>query len=256
MTIPVWEMVKEAIAHFSKEVGYAEIRQYVREKYGNINESTINCAIIASSVNHASRIHYQENKKVRISSGIHDFLFKTRRGGVAPYDPAKHGQWEIYIKEDNSLSVREIENLEDTYQEADAEPVETYSLFALESHLRDYMAKNMAAFDGLAIYTENGRDGIEFQTDVGPIDILAQDVEGNFVVFELKLRRGPDACLGQILRYIGWVERHLAKDKHVRGIIVASNIPTKLRYAVTKTQTPNISLMEYKLNFSVNKVTL
>lgn len=257
MNIAIWEMVKEAIEHFNREVAYAEIKKYVLEKYGDVNDSSLTCAIIASSVNHDSRIHYQENKHARTSSGSHDFLFKTGRGRVTPYEPSKHGQWEIYSKEDKSLGVRQIENLGDTYQEVNSEPAETCSLFALESHLRDYMAKNLTTLDGLGflvLHTDNGRDGVEFQTDVGPIDILARDTEGNFVVIELKVGRGPDACLGQVLRYMGWVERHLAEGKKVRGVIVASDIPTKLRYAVT--QTPHVSLMEYQLSFSVHPVNL
>lgn len=257
MAVAIWEMVKEAIEHFDREVTYAEIKQYVREQHGDINDSSLTCAIIASSVNHASRIHYQENKRARVSSGPHDFLFNTGRGRVAPYVIAKHGQWEIYAKDNDSFGVRQLESLGDVLHEANGEPDEGSSLFALESHLRDYMAKNLTNLDGLgplSLHSDNGRDGVEFQTDVGPIDILARDEEGNFVVFELKLGRGPDACLGQVLRYMGWVQKHLADAKSVRGVIVASDIPLKLKYAVT--QTPHVSLMEYQLSFSVSPVSL
>jgi len=53
---------------------------------------------------------------------------------------------------------------------------------------------------------------------------------------------------------LGWVERHLANGKSVKGIIVASEIPKKLRYAVT--QVPSVSLMEYAISFSIKPVTL
>ncbi len=255
----IWEMVKEAASSIGREAAYSEIKQRVREVYGDINESSLTCAIIASSVNHPSRIHYQENKKPRLSRGDHDFLFNTGRGRVAPYDPAVHGTWEIYDKSDGQLGVRKTETSEDHDELPVSEVEAESSLFALESHLRDYLAKNISKLKGfgskLTIYTsEDGRDGVEFQTDVGPIDILAVDESNQFVVLELKVGRGPDAALGQILRYMGWVEKHLAGGKGVRGFIVASEIPMKLRYAVT--QVSSVSLMEYDLSFSVKPVEL
>jgi hypothetical protein len=252
-------MIKDAASSIGRQTTYAEIKQCVREKYGDINDSSLTCSIISSSVNHTSRIHYAENKKPRIALGPHDFLFWLGRGSVTPYDPAVHGTWEIHDKGDGELGVRlaETSDGEDNVSEP-MQPAEN-SLFALESHLRDYLAKNITSLQGLptrlSVYASpDGRDGVEFQTDVGPIDILAVDEAGQFTVIELKLGRGPDATLGQILRYMGWVSRHLADRKPVQGIIVASEIPSKLRYAVT--QVPTVSLMEYDLTFSVRSVSL
>ncbi len=92
-----------------------------------------------------------------------------------------------------------------------------------------------------------------FQTEVGPIDILAT-CNGDFYVLELKVDRGPDATLGQILRYMGRVKEHLADEKNVFGIIIASDIGQKLRYAAT--QVPNIRLMEYDLAVTLRSVAL
>lgn len=252
-------MVNEVASGIGREAAYSEIKQHVRNMYGDVNESSLTCAIIASSVNHPSRVHYQENKKPRISLGEHDFLFNTGRGRVAPYDPTAHGTWEIYDKGDGQLGVRRTETSESSEELPENEASAESSLFALESHLRDYLAKNISKLNGfeskLSLYiSEDGRDGVEFQTDVGPIDILAVNGSGQLVVLELKLGRGPDATLGQILRYMGWVEKHLADGKGVKGVIVASEIPTKLRYAVT--QVPSVSLMEYDLTFSVWPVKL
>ncbi len=90
--------------------------------------------------------------------------------------------------------------------------------FALESHLRDFIARNLATLPigkkRLKLFVdEMNRKGIEYQTDVGPIDILAVDEDGNFVVFELKLSRGPDRAMGQLQRYMGWVMKVLAGKK-------------------------------------------
>lgn len=255
----IWEMVKEAAAAIGREATYAEIKTRVRAAYGDINESSLTCAIIASSVNHPSRIHYQENKKPRIAMGEHDFLFNTGRGRVAPYVSSTHGTWEIFEKEDGQFGIRLVETVDEPAEPVEGEASAERSLFALESHLRDYLAKNLAKVNVTgkklsAFVSEDGRDGVEFQTDVGPIDILARDEQGQFVVIELKLGRGPDASLGQILRYMGWVEKHLSRGSPVRGIIIASDIPLKLRYAVT--QVPSVTLMEYELSFNLNSVVL
>jgi hypothetical protein len=255
----IWEMVKKTIETIGDEASYSEIKKKVRDEYGDINDSSLNCTIIACSVNHPSRIHYQENKKPRICTGIHDFLFNTGRGRVVPYVPSIHGTWEIYEKSDGQLSIRKIDSNDEPDSSPEPDITTECSLFALESHLRDYLAKNIQKsnlFESkLTLYiSADGRDGVEFQTDVGPIDILAVDESNNFVVLELKLGRGPDACLGQILRYMGWVKKHLAGEKEVKGIIIASEIPIKLKYAVT--QVSNVKLMEYELNFSVKPIQL
>src|SRR5207302_1329347 len=64
--------------------------------------------------------------------------------------------------------------------------------FALESHLRDFIAQNISTLPlgqkKLRLYVdESGRRGVEYPTAVGPIDILAVDDDGTFYVFELKL---------------------------------------------------------------------
>jgi RecB family endonuclease NucS len=92
-----------------------------------------------------------------------------------------------------------------------------------------------------------GRDGIEFPTDVGPIDILAVDELGAFVVFELKRARSPDHAIGQLTRYMGWVQQTIGAGHEVSGIIVAKEIGKRLRYAVSVV--PNVNLFEYEVEF-------
>jgi RecB family endonuclease NucS len=71
-------------------------------------------------------------------------------------------------------------------------------------------------------------------------------------VFELKLSRGPDRAMGQLLRYMGGVRRVLAGQNEVHGIIVAKSIDEKLRYA--SLPVPNVSLLEYEVNFQLRAV--
>lgn len=129
--------------------------------------------------------------------------------------------------------------------------------FALEAQLRDFIVENIAhiPINGhrLRLYVDGlGRSGREYPSGVGPIDILAVDEAGHFMVFELKLERGPDRALGQLARYMGWVKTHLANDRAVRGAVVARAIDERLRYAACVV--PNVSLLEYDVQFRVRDV--
>ena len=257
----VWQMIKEAVDSLGGKATYSEIKDHIRNKYGEVNESTINCQIIACTVNHPSRIHYPENKKPRVANTKYDFLFSTgykyRRGEVELYNPEKHGTWEIRKDEYGKLTVaqmglEEVPGTEDEQVEGEQE-----LLFPVESHLRDFIANNIEAITvnghRLKLYVdENGRDGVEYPTDIGPIDILAVDEKGNFVVFELKLSRGADKAMGQISRYMGWIKKNLAEDKRVKGVIVAKKVDEKLKYA--SSIIPDLSLFEYELNFKIREV--
>jgi hypothetical protein len=130
--------------------------------------------------------------------------------------------------------------------------------FALEYQLRDFLAQNLSAIpvEGkrLRLYVDPaGRDGIEYPTAVGPIDILAIDEDEQFVVFELKRARSPDHAIGQLSRYMGWISQTIGRDKMVRGVIVARQISDNLRYSVTVV--PNVSLFEYAVRFELKPAT-
>ena len=130
--------------------------------------------------------------------------------------------------------------------------------FTLEYQLRDFLVQNLEAISvegkKLSLHVDPaGREGVEFPTDVGPIDILAVDETGAFVVFELKLAHSPDRAIGQLSRYMGWVKQTIGRGQQVRGVIVAKTISKNLRYAVTVI--PNTSLFEYEVRFTLNAVT-
>jgi len=127
--------------------------------------------------------------------------------------------------------------------------------FGLEHQLRDFIAQNIESIPvngrRLRLYVDaTGRDGVEYPTAVGPIDILAIEKETEaFVVFELKRGRTPDHVIGQIARYMGWLKSTLAKDRDLSGVIVAKQIAPNLRYAVKAV--PNVSLFEYEVSFTL-----
>jgi hypothetical protein len=129
------------------------------------------------------------------------------------------------------------------------------SSFALEYQLRDFIAQNIGVISvhgkRLHLYVdETGRDGVEFPTAVGPINILANDDSGAFYVFELKRARSPDHAVGQLSRYMGWVKHTIGKNRDVHGVIVAKSVPESLRYALSII--PNLSLFEYEVSFKLS----
>jgi len=134
----------------------------------------------------------------------------------------------------------------------EAEDEDEDQAFAAEADLRDFLASNLTCVEpGLRLYQQGEQKGLEFPVDDGRIDILAEDKTGRFVVFELKLARGRSKALGQILYYMGWVDKHLGSGP-CRGIIVAKEISDDLVLAVQRVE--GVSLYRYKLSVSVEQV--
>ena len=138
--------------------------------------------------------------------------------------------------------------------EAEEEIEDDIAAFGLESQLRDFLAQNLSAIpvDGKRLrlcVDPTGRDGVEYPTAVGPIDILAIDDDEQFVVFELKRARSPDHAIGQLSRYMGWVTQTIGRGRSVRGVIVAKSISQNLRYSIAVV--PNVSLFEYEVKFEL-----
>ena len=94
--------------------------------------------------------------------------------------------------------------------------------------------------------------GVEFPVGGRFIDILAVDKNGQYVVIELKVSRGYDRVVGQLLRYMAWVEQNMETSQPVRGIIVANEISTDLKLASSRVL--DIRLIEYEISFKLRAV--
>jgi endonuclease len=271
-TKPTWQHVLDAVQSVKGGATQRQIEDYFRDHVPGRKLTNIRPDATMLSVNEQSRIHFGQGKSVRRSDSVprhkHDALF-FRRGDkrYEIYNPAEHGVWEIALGSDGQYRVKQVgdavtndcnaEESESSIRLPHSTPEEvpaSTGRFALEAHLRDYLAQNLEHLTVLQEKVELYRDalgvpGIEYRTQVGFIDILARGASGAFYVFELKLGRGSDVALGQLMRYMGWISAHLANGANVRGVIVAAEVSDKLRYAAASN--PNVTLLIYDLKFTI-----
>lgn len=271
-TTPNWKLTIDALAALGGVASIPELERYFKEHYPPEKRATnVKYEVVALSVNANSRIHYGAGKQPRKTDtgNQYDRLFRRQDKRYELYSPEKHGIWEIVKDSQGNLFVQQeseptnedfpdmnptsiaIHNLE---TELDVAENSIASRFAMESHLRDYLAQNLKNINGMPtqLYLfsdESGAIGVEYRTPIGIIDILAKGADGAFYILELKVARGSDAVIGQVLRYMGWVRENLANGAPVYGVVVASSTSDKIKYAAS--EVPNILLMEYELSFAL-----
>ncbi|WP_339891837.1 endonuclease NucS domain-containing protein [uncultured Alteromonas sp.] len=135
--------------------------------------------------------------------------------------------------------------------------VEDPSVFALEKHLEDFLVANWASTDlgrEFDIYTDEGEIvGQQYQSDTGPIDILAISKDKKtLLVVELKRGRASDNVVGQIQRYMGYVKDELCEQgQTVKGIIIALEDDIRIKRALSVTN--NIDFYRYQVSFRLEK---
>ncbi|OWV49693.1 hypothetical protein CDZ96_04770 [Mameliella alba] len=158
--------------------------------------------------------------------------------------------------------LKDDDNTDDDYDD-EPSPVQAHTAkpnvvrakrFSLERHLHDYMSDNWDTLDlaqDWEIYARDGEPdaGYEFVTPVGRIDLLAKHKrERRWLVIELKREKSSDAVVGQVLRYIGWVQRHLIDSgETVEGLVVATEGDPQLHYALDVV--PKVSFKSYEVEF-------
>jgi len=120
---------------------------------------------------------------------------------------------------------------------------------SIERDLEDFIEKNLSQLEqGLSLYPLEEGSPRQFDTKrIGIIDLLAIDKKQQPVVLELKAGEADDRVCGQIQRYMAWVKENIAKERDVRGIIVANSFTDNLRYAIKIGR--NISLKKYSVVF-------
>lgn len=127
--------------------------------------------------------------------------------------------------------------------------------FYLEKQLEDFIIANWDNTElgkDYSLIIEDGElKSQQYRTGIGPIDILVKDKKtGSHVVIELKKGQTSDDTIGQITRYMGWVQKELG-DPNVKGIIIAKNFDRKLQYALERVS--DVEVFIYEVDFRLKE---
>ncbi len=244
------ELMRQFVAERPAQKAFTadEIYAWFQEHWPKLKQSTVANYLRKMSANDGTRVTWNPGPK-------HDLFFRIRPGEFRRYDPATDPK-PIY-KGDTECRESKGEERDQGDEGEDAEGrAEANATFAYENHLRDYLAPNLQTLEpGLRLYEEDGIPGIEYTIRNRRIDLLGVGQDGALVVIELKVSRGHEKAVGQLLTYIGWVRKDLADGKPVRGIIVAHKATDELVAAVQEVST-KIALFEYEISFQVRPITV
>lgn len=164
-----------------------------------------------------------------------------------------HYSWYKSQIKTGKIGVSGVErNVSDEKENSDIESNIEESIEAsvsLERDLHNWLTTRLSEIEPGLILVDGG---VEYQTEVGRIDILAKDQTGGLVVIEIKAGKAKDSALGQLLGYMGCLSSSNEQPK-VRGILVASSFDTRVICAAKGL--PNVKLVKYQLSFNLEEIT-
>lgn len=215
--------IRDIVERSGRSMSSEDIKSGIESAYpSQWKHSTLQAHLYACSINNPkSYLHHPYASK---------FLYKNSDGTVELYNEEKHGpnEWAPTEGEDD------IEVAGDLVEAS----------ISLERDIEDHLVSNLELIEsGLKFVAR------QYNTDVGRIDILAEDRNGVRVVIELKVGEAKDSVIGQVARYIGWFTRQ--EGKTPRSIIVASGFPEGVQYAATMIK--GLTLLSYRINFSFQR---
>ena len=134
------------------------------------------------------------------------------------------GQWVVTNPKGETLTITLEEVFSDSAHELGVDP--GLQKDGVEAHLQVLLAANPTSIaEGLTLVRR------EFPTDIGPVDLLCRDANGQAVAIEVK-RRGEIDGVEQLARYLERLEAD-PNLRGVRGIYVAQVIKPQARTLAT-----------------------
>ena len=125
------------------------------------------------------------------------------------------GQWRVHNPKGERLTIHIDEVISDDKVDLGVDP--GLQKDGVESHLQELLAA-----DPTALGEELQLVRREYPTDIGPVDLLCRDAEGNAVAVEIK-RRGELDGVEQLTRYVERLNLD-PRLRPVRGLFVAQQI--------------------------------
>jgi hypothetical protein len=133
---------------------------------------------------------------------------------------AEPDRWVVTNGKGEQLQITLLEVLSDATYELGEDP--GLSKDGVEAHLQELLAEHPDALtEGLRLVRR------EYPTDIGPVDLLCRDDEGNYIAVEIK-RRGEIDGVEQLGRYIERLDRDPLL-RPVRGIFAAQRVKPQAR---------------------------
>ena len=248
---PTRVLLKEMLKDMGLKPGQvfttSRVIEWFQQRYPKLQPGSIRAHLVQAATNDRSRLHHPA------TNASDDLLFKVSSGQFRLYESGKDPAPIHELVEGDVAREEEITAATEDEQSVEAQPGS--SEFLLERDLQRYLAENLDCIEpGLKLYEEDDIKGLEFEAGNGRrIDILALDKDGAFVVLELKVSKGYDRVVGQLLRYVNWVRKNRAEPgQRVRGIIICRTMSEDLRLACASIK--DIELFEYQLSVSVKRV--
>lgn len=220
----------QAVRQFVKSAGgkvtSAQIKHAVLSEYGDQwKVASLQSELYAAVVNNPkSYIWHPYSEK---------YLYHHSDGTYEWYSEASHGPniWEPREGADDTSGIVELEE----------------TSISLERDIEDHLVNHLGK-------VEKGLRFVERQvtTDVGRVDILAEDAKGKRVIIEVKVGEAKDSAIGQIARYMGWYAK--TDTKPPRAMLIAAAFPEGVRFAAEAI--PNLTLLAYRVHFTFEGVSV
>jgi hypothetical protein len=203
-----------------------QIKRHINQQYpAQWKASTLQAHLYSCVVNNPKAyIHHPSTEK---------FLYRNSDGTLELFSENVHGPNE-WAPSEEADEVTDITELADTS-------------IGLERDLEDHLVHHLNTIEKGLVFVAR-----QVNTDIGRIDILAEDANGNRVIIEVKVGDAKDSSVGQIARYLGWYAK--ADGKVPRGILIAARFPEGVQYAATAI--PNLILVAYRVQFLFERVAV
>lgn len=217
----------------------SEIADWIGQHYPNRwKPGTLSGHLYGCSINNPKGIEHH--------ASFPRFLFAHGNSRYELYDQQRHGTYENGVPAGEGSGEQVLGSNSAEASEAGS------AAFAYESHLRDYLARNLQILEpGLSLWGDEQRDSVEFAIEGRRIDILARDVTGCPVIVELKVSRGHERTIGQCLLYRARLKQQGVAER-VRIFVVAEEISEELKLAAQ--EVADLTLFEYRLAMTVRLI--